>query len=168
MKRENKKMQHPSRLMIYTTLLFALLCQLFPWTGQGIIFRPDFMLVVLVYWLLRTPQLCNMGTAWIVGMLVDLATGSLLGQHALAFTLTAYIALSFQRRLVLFTVTQISFYVLGLLFFSRFVILILKLFTGNDAPTWHYFWPVFTGILLWQLLRLVFGTLARPKSHQSE
>ena len=161
-------MKAPSRLMIYLTLFFALLCQLFPWTGQGIIFRPDFMLVVLIYWVLRTPQLCNIGTAWVVGMLVDLGTGSLLGQHALAFTLTAYVALSFQRRLVLFTVTQISFYVVGLLFFSRFVILILKLFIGNDAPTWHYFWPVLTGIILWQLLRLVFGTLARPKSHQSE
>jgi len=160
-------MQGLSRLHVYATLLFALLCQLFPWTGQGIIFRPDFMLVVLLYWLLRTPHICNVGTAWIIGLLVDLATGSLLGQHALAFTLTAYITLSFQRRMVLFSVLQIAFYIFGLLFFTRFVILILKLLAGYEVPSWHYFWPVLTGMILWQLLRIAFGSLARPKQNES-
>lgn len=161
-------MRAPSLPLIYSSLFFALLCQLFPWTGQGIIFRPDFMLVVLVYWLLRAPYLCNVGTAWVVGLLVDLATGSLLGQHALAFALTAYLALSFQRRLVLFTVVQIVAYVFGLFLFARIAVLILKLFAGNEAPGWHYFWPVITSILLWQLLRFAFGSLARPKSSRSE
>jgi rod shape-determining protein MreD len=88
-----------SILIIYFSLFLALLCQLFPWVGQGVIFRPDFMLVVLLYWLLRAPNLCHIGTAWVVGLLVDLATGSLLGQHALSFTLTAYFGLLYQRRI---------------------------------------------------------------------
>ena len=86
-------MRPASLLTIYFSLLLALLCHLFPWVGQGVIFRPDFMLVVMLYWLLRAPNLCNVGTAWLVGLLVDLATGSLLGQHALSFTLTAFIGL---------------------------------------------------------------------------
>lgn len=153
-------------LLVYSTLFLALLCHLFPWTGQGIIFRPDFMLVVLLYWLLRTPHLCNVGTAWGVGLLVDLATGSLLGQHALAFTLAAYIALSFQRRLVLFSVMQVASYVFGLLIFTRVAILILKLFAGHEAPSLHYFWPSITSLVLWQLMRMAFGTIASPKAHK--
>lgn len=155
-----------SPLFVYASLFLALLCQLFPWTGQGIILRPDFMLVVLLYWLLRTPHLCNVGTAWVVGLLVDFATGSLLGQHALAFTLTAYIALSFQRRLVLFSVMQVVSYVFSLLIFARVTILVLKLFAGHEAPSWHYFWPVITSMLLWQVMRLIFGSIASPKSHR--
>lgn len=157
-------MLKPSPLLIYATLFLALLCQLFPWTGQGIIFRPDFMLVVLLYWLLRTPYLCNVGTAWVVGLLVDLATGSLLGQHALAFSLTAYIALSFQRRLVLFSVVQVASYVFALLVFTRITLLVLKLFAGHEAPSWHYFWPAVTSILLWQIMRMSFGSIASPKT----
>ncbi|MFW5431840.1 MAG: rod shape-determining protein MreD [Methylophilaceae bacterium] len=160
-------MRVPSRLLIFSTLFFALLCQLFPWTGQGIILRPDFMLVALLYWLLRAPYLCNVGTAWIAGLLVDLATGSLLGQHALAFTITAFVALSFQRRLVLFSAMQIASYVFGLLIFARVVILVLKLFAGNEAPNWHYFWPVITSLLLWQVMRLAFGSIARPKTSKA-
>ncbi len=161
-------MDKPRRLFIYISLFLALLCQLFPWTGQGIILRPDFMLVALLYWLLRAPYLCNIATAWVVGLLMDLSTGSLLGQHALAFTLTAFIALSFQRRLVLFTALQIFSYVFVLLAFTRLTLLVLKLFAGHEAPSWHYFWPAVTGIILWQIFRLTFGSIARPKANRAD
>ena len=157
-------MRHTSLVSIYITLLMALLCQLFPWVGQGIIFRPDFMLVVTLYWLLRAPNLCNVGTAWLAGLLVDLATGSLLGQHALSFCFTAYVALSYQRRLVLFNKGQLVVYVFILLLIERIVILLLKLFASNENPGWVYFLPIFTGLLLWQLMILIFGCLTRPKS----
>jgi rod shape-determining protein MreD len=149
---------------VYLSLLVALLCQLFPWVGRGIIFRPDFMLVVLLYWILRAPNLCSVGTAWFVGLLVDLATGSLLGQHALTFTFTAFIGLSYQRRLVLFNAWQLAGYVFALLVFERVAILLLKLFAGNDNPGWHYYWPIFTGMLLWQFMIFIFGSITRPKT----
>lgn len=156
-------MRPTSLVAVIITLLIALICQLFPWVGQGVILRPDFMLVVILYWLLRAPNLCNVGTAWIAGILVDLATGSLLGQHALSFTLTAYIGLSYQRRLVLFNPWQLAGYVFGLLMFARLLMLILKLFEGNGFPGWSYFLPVFSGLLLWHIMIVLFGALTRPK-----
>ena len=157
-------MRHTSLVSVYLTLLIALLCQLYPWVGQGIIFRPAFMLVVLLYWLLRAPNLCNVGTAWLAGLLVDLATGSLLGQHALSFTITAYIALTYQRRLVLFNSWQLAGYVLALLIIERIVILLLKVFAGNENPGLQYFWPVVAGLLLWHFMILMFGGLTRPRT----
>lgn len=157
-------MRPASIVIIYFSLLVALLCQLFPWVGQGIIFRPDFMLVVLLYWLLRAPNLCNVGTAWLVGLLVDLATGSLLGQHALSFTLTAFLGLLYQRRLVLFNTWQLAGYVFTLLVFERVTILLLKLFAGNENPSGHYFWPILAGMLMWQCMVFFFGSITRPKT----
>ncbi len=157
-------MRQTSLISIYLSLLFALLCQLFPWVGQGVILRPDFLLVVILYWLLRAPNLCNVGTAWLAGLLVDLATGSLLGQHALTFSITAFVALTYQRRLVLFNTWQLLGYVFALLMIERVLILLLKLFEGNDNPGFSYFWPVLTGLLLWQLMIVLFGSLTRPKT----
>ena len=157
-------MRHTSLASVYLTLLIALLCQLFPWVGQGIIFRPAFMLVVLLYWILRAPNLCNVGTAWVAGLLVDLATSSLLGQHALSFTITAYIALTYQRRLALFNGWQLAGYVLVLLIVERIVLLLLKIFAGNDYPGLQYFWPILAGLILWQCMILMFGGITRPKS----
>ncbi len=157
-------MHRTSLFSIYFTLFIALLCQLLPWGGQGIVFRPDFMLVVILYWLLRAPNLCSVSTAWVAGLLVDLATGSLLGQHAFSFTLTAFAALSYQRRLVLFNTWQLTAYVFTLLIIERMVLLLLKLFAGNENPGWHYLWPIVTGLLLWQLMVLIFGGLTRPQT----
>ena len=158
-------MRRTSPISVYLSLLTALLCQLFPWVGQGVILRPDFMLVVILYWLLRSPNLCNVGTAWFAGLLVDLATGSLLGQHALTFSVTAFVALTYQRRLVLFNTWQLLAYAFALLMIERVLILLLKLFEGNENPGFMYFWPAITGLLLWQIMILLFGSLTRPKTN---
>lgn len=143
---------HNSKLKsIYLSLLVAFICLLFPWSGLALKLRPDFMLLVIIFWLLRAPNQCNVGTAWFIGLCVDLATGGTFGQYALAYTVTAFFAVVYQRRLVLFNATQQLVYVFLLLMISQIILLILKTFAGTEAPGWTYFLPSITGILMWQL-----------------
>ena len=137
---------------IYFSLMVAFMLYLLPWAGFGLMLRPDFVLLVLLYWLLRAPHLCNVGTAWMLGMLVDLASGSLFGQNALAYAFTGFVALTYQRRLVLFNEWQQAGYVLLLLLLTQLSLLILKLFAGADLPGWSYFLPSVSGVLLWQVV----------------
>jgi len=148
---------------IIFTLIVALTFQLYPWYGNGIILRPDFLLVTTLYWILRAPNLCNVGVAWFAGLIVDLSTGSLLGQHALSFALTAFFGLQYQRRIVLFNKWQLSAYVLTLFTMERLIILALKLFADHDGPGWTFMLPIITNLLLWQLLIVFFGAPTRPK-----
>ncbi len=141
---------------VYLSLLVAFLALLLPWSENALQIRPDFVLLVIIFWLIRAPQLCNVGTAWFVGLFVDLATGGVFGQYALAYTLTAYFAVIYQRRLVLFNGMQQAFYVFLLLIISQLTLLLLKLFSGAEAFGWQYFLPSFTGILLWQIA-VLFG-----------
>ena len=142
----------PARLFyIYGALLLALVLQMLPWAGSGLMLRPNFVLLVLLYSLQRAPHLCNIGTAWLAGLVVDLAYGGLFGQHALAYAFSAYFAVSYQRRLALFNVWQQAAYVFALLVLTQITLLILKLFAGADNPGWDYFLPSVSGILLWQL-----------------
>ncbi|MCB5208055.1 rod shape-determining protein MreD [Methylovorus mays] len=147
----------PNLSTIYLTLLAALLCQLLPWSGIALTMRPDFVLLVLLYWLLRAPHLCNIGTAWFAGLVIDLATGGLFGQAALAYALTAFFALIYQRRLTLFNIWQQAAYVFALLVFNQGTLLILKMFAGGESPGWGYFYPCITGIMLW--LAVIFTRL---------
>lgn len=148
---------------IYLSLLLAFIAYLLPWSGYGLTLRPDFVLVVLLFWLVRAPQLCNVGTAWLMGLAVDLASGSMLGQSALAYALSAFGAVQYQRRLVLFTDLQQSVYVLLLLLLSQLVLLLLKLFAGSPLPDWSYFMASLSGLILWQILAIsnLFGMMAR-------
>lgn len=137
---------------VYLSLFLALLLHMLPWSGFGLWLRPDFVLMVLLYWMIRAPHLCNIGSAWVMGMLVDLAGGDLFGQHALAYIITAFFAVTYQRRATLFNRTQQAGYVFTLLFVSQLVLLVLKLFGGAELPGSRYFLPSVTGLLLWQLV----------------
>lgn len=138
--------------LIYLTFAIAFVCYLLPWAGFGLLLRPDFVLLVLIYWLLRAPHLCNIGTAWMLGLLVDLASGSLFGQSALAYTITAFVAVFYQRRLALFSEWQQAGYVLLLLLLHQLILLVLKLFSGGEVQGFSYFLSSLTGVLLWQAL----------------
>jgi len=130
----------------------ALILQILPWSGWGLVIRPDFVLLTLIYWLLRAPQLCNIGTAWFIGIIIDIATGGLFGQNALAYAFAAFFAVIYQRRLALFNIWQQAAYVFALLILTQATLLVLKLFAGGNSPGWIYFLPCVTGILLWQLV----------------
>lgn len=137
---------------ILLSLMCAYMAYLLPWAGFGLMLRPDFVLLVAIFWMLRAPQYCNVGTAWMLGLLIDVGSGSLFGQNALAYTITAFLAVVYQRRLVLFNEVQQTGYVLLLLLLNQSVLLILKLFAGDPLPGWSYFLPSVTGILLWQVI----------------
>ncbi|MCB5188791.1 rod shape-determining protein MreD [Methylobacillus caricis] len=137
---------------VYFSLLAALVLQMLPWSGIALVMRPEFILLTLLYWTLRAPHLCNIGTAWFAGLVVDLITGGLFGQYALAFALTAFFAVTYQRRLALFNIWQQAGYVFLLLIFTQVTVLILKLFSGGEVPGWEYFFPSISGILLWQFV----------------
>lgn len=155
-------MQIVSLKHVYISMLLALICQLLPWDGFGLQVRPDFLLLVTIYWLLRAPHLCNIGTAWFAGLVIDLATGGLFGQNALAYALTAFFAVSYQRRLSLFNIWQQTAYVFALLILTQTTVMVLKLFGGSDVPGWGYFLHSVSGILLWQIVIFSRGIEAPP------
>ncbi len=147
----------------FFTMLVGLVFQLYPWSSSGVIIRPDFLMVIALYWLLQAPYHCNVGWVWFAGLLVDLSTGSLLGQHAFTFAVTAFLGLLYQRRLVLFNRWQLYLYVVALFGVQRLLILLLKLFAGSEMPDWTYSLPVISDLLLWQIMIMAFGELTRPK-----
>lgn len=130
-------------------MLPALLLLMLPWSGWGLMLRPDFLLLTLIYWILRAPHLCNIGTAWLAGLVVDLVSGGLFGQNALVYTLVAFFAVNYQRRLVLFHAWEQTAYVFAMLFVAQLILLVLKLFSGGEIPGWPYFLSSFSGIILW-------------------
>ncbi len=149
---------------VYLSLLAAMVCYLLPWSGVGLLLRPDFVLVALLFWMLRAPHLCNIGTAWALGLAVDFAGGGLAGQTALAYTVTAFLAVQYQRRLVLFSEWQQAGYVLLLLLLSQLIMLPLKLLSGGGLPDWLFFASSLSGLALWQLLAVTRVLGLAPRS----
>ena len=78
----------PLTLLLLSSLL-VLLLSVWPMPGWALWLRPELPLLLVVYWILALPFRLGMVYAWLMGLGLDLLTGSLLGQHALALTLVA-------------------------------------------------------------------------------
>jgi rod shape-determining protein MreD len=121
---------------IWGTLLLALLfnmVQNIGWWGRAA-WAPDVLALVLVFWNVHQPRRVGMLAAFVFGMLVDVHQGSVLGQHALSYTVLSYFGITIHRRLLWFSVPQQALQVLPLLLTSHVVSLIVRLWVGDGFP----------------------------------
>lgn len=86
-------------LTIGISVLAALILTIVPLPGWAQMLRPAWVALVVFYWVLALPERFNVGWAWIIGLLLDALTGSLLGAHALALVLIAIIAARWHLKL---------------------------------------------------------------------
>lgn len=150
-----------SALYVMFTLFLALILNLLPGTSGNIYWRPDFVLLLVLYWSIYLPRMSMMGLAWAMGLFMDLAHGVLLGQHAFAYTLAAYVAARYHRRILFFPSWQQALYIFVLLLGVQTVILTLRLITFGVFPGWGYFMQSLSGALLWPLLTPILQSTLR-------
>jgi rod shape-determining protein MreD len=86
-----------------------------------------------------------------LGLLMDVHAGSLLGEHALAYSLLAYGAISLHRRLPWFGPLGRMLHLLPLFLAAQVCTLLVRLLTGDALAGWAYFLPSLTATLIWPL-----------------
>ncbi len=148
---------------IIFTLLMALLLNLLPWSGWGWWVRPDFAALVLLYWCIEQPRKIGFSVAWLLGLLMDVADGSLFGQHALAYTILTFAGIVLHRRVQRFSVTPQALHVLPLLLLNDTILLLVRLATGSDFPGYWYFFSSVIGALLWPAVSFLLKLPQRPR-----
>jgi rod shape-determining protein MreD len=138
--------------VILLTFIVALLLTVIPLPEWARYVRPDWVGLVLIYWCMALPERVGVTTGWFMGLLVDMLTGSLLGQHALALTVVAYLTLRFHQRLRLFPVLQQSLTVLVLLILHQLLALWISRIIGRPGAPWFFWAPSVLGMLIWPLV----------------
>lgn len=73
--------------------------------------RPQWMMIIVLFWVMMLPYQCGVFFAWSVGLLTDLIVGTPLCEHALIFAILAYLVLKFRRIILPAPALQQSFYI---------------------------------------------------------
>lgn len=137
---------------IFTTLFFAMVLALLPMPDWTVWLRPAWVLMVLVYWAMVTPARVSVGVAWMMGLVLDLLNGTLLGEHALAFTIVIYFVSKLHIRLLMSPLIQQGISIFVFVLFYEFIIYCIQGFIG-ELPGSHLYWlSAVTSMLLWPWL----------------
>lgn len=135
--------------IIFATFVVALILMLLPMPEWAVWYRPAWATMVLIYWVMEAPHRVNVGVAWLIGICLDVLNGTLLGEHALAMIIVAYIVARMHTRLRMFPILQQGFFVLFLVFFYQSVLYCVQGFIGQLPTTWLYWSASMTSMLLW-------------------
>ena len=113
-------------LIIWLTLVLGLCWQIIPWSASYYMFKPHLLMLILAYWLIALPHRVSIGTAFILCIIVDLSSGSILVIHAFILSVIAYLLIfKFQliRNLALW---QQSFILFGISLCYNFLIFVFQ------------------------------------------
>ena len=142
-------------LFIVVTLVIALAFNMLP-LGR-IVWLPDLLMVLLAFWGLNQPQRVGMGTGFALGLLMDVDRASLLGQHALAYTLLMYVAGAASRRMSWFSSPVQALHLLPLFAAVHGIQVLMRVVAGGIFPgpmllvaplIEALLWPLVSGLLL--------------------
>ena len=145
--------------LLPTSMVVALLLGLLPLPGWLQPYRPYWLALVLVYWVIEAPDRVGIGFAFLMGIAADLAFGSLLGEHALRLTIMAFIVQRFRAQLRFFPLSQQALAIAGLLLNDRVVGAVLHLALGEPLLPAAFWWAPLIGMLLWAPVFLLLDRL---------
>ncbi len=148
-------------IIILLSLLLALIATIIPMPLNVDAFRPDWVLVVVIYWSIALPNRVNVITAWVMGFLLDVLLGSTLGVHAAAMALSVYISAVNYQKIRNFSVWQQAIIVGVLAALYHLIIFWMQRFLSDAVFLPQLLYPVITSIILWPWAFLLLRKIRR-------
>lgn len=122
--------------------------------------RPDWVALVVIYWIMALPERVGLATAWSLGLLMDAISGGVLGVQALSLTLAAYVVARFHLQLRAFPVWQQSLALVPILALAAFPSYWLAGMGNRGDPLFP--WPgILTSALIWPWIFAVLRDVRR-------
>jgi len=147
--------------VIYVSFLVALMLSALPLPEDLQWWRPEWVLLVLLYWIVALPTRIGLGTAWVLGILLDVLEGSLLGLNALALTIVAYIMILVYQRVRMFSWLQQVLFVFALVALDQIIAHWVKGILGVSSQSLMFLVPALISAVLWPALFMLLRGVRR-------
>ncbi len=147
--------------VIVATFAVAMLLDILPLPAGLRLYWPEWVAMVLLYWVVALPHRVGVITAWVVGLFVDALQGSVLGLHALCFSVMTYFTLILYQRIRLFPRWKQAMVVAMLIGIYMLLALWLKNLTAPVERSFSYWLSMLVSAALWPWLFVLLRDIRR-------
>ena len=148
--------------VVLPSMIVALMLVMLPLPDWAAHFRPDWVTLVMIYWVMALPEHVGVTIAWVFGLLLDVTQGAILGQHALGLVLVAYLVMLEYQRIRVFSLLQQSLVILVLLLIKQLLVLWVSGIVGQAPEDLvSYFMPSLVGAIIWPWLFVILRDVRR-------
>jgi rod shape-determining protein MreD len=147
--------------LILATFFVAFLLAILTMPNWSLWARPEWVLLVLIYWALAFPEHCGVLTAGCVGLLQDSLTASPLGKHMIAFALITAIVVAMHRRFRMYDLWYQARFIFLFVLIEYLIFYFVDKLAGNPTLLIMMFAPALISALIWPWLMVVLRGLRR-------
>ncbi len=151
------------RLVSISIAFFIMIIPMSEWFAA---LRPFTLAMVVIFWILETPQKMHFGRVFLIGLVLDLASISTFGEYALRLLIIAGIIHQIRSQFRFYPIWQQALFVMALLYVDQIVLSVLKLLHGLPQQSFEAWVSPVLAFLIWPWLYMILDNIrlqSRPK-----
>jgi rod shape-determining protein MreD len=148
-------------MIVIGTLIVGFILSQMPLPSMLVWWRPEWVAMIVIYWVMALPNRFGIGMAWVSGLALDILKGSLLGMNALSLTTIAFLTLILHRRLRMYPLWQQALMVLVLVGINQLIFHWIQSLTGSTGDTLIFLLPAVVSAILWPWVFVVLRGIRR-------
>ena len=114
--------------------------------------RPNWMLLVLFFWVMELPHRIGLIAAWVIGLLLDALLGEPLGLNGLLLASVTFVTWRFFERLRMYALAQQCATVFALVLGAELVRYAVITLGSERALEWQLIWVAVASTVIWPFL----------------
>jgi len=137
----------------FLTALFLTLLPMPLWTSW---FRPEWLLLVTMYWCLALPHRVSLGSAWCIGILLDVINGTAFGLHSIPMLVIAYLTVKLHHVVRVYPLYQQAIIVFVAVIMYQLILIIIHGLVGEWSSTQFYaLFSAISSAIIWPWLFII-------------
>lgn len=143
--------------VIVLTVIIAMMLMLVPLPDTARYFRPEWVVLTLMYWAMALPHRVSIGVGWLTGLLMDVMMGGTLGVMAFSYAFAVYLIARFHLQLRQYPLWQQALTILSVVTLVHLV----SIMAARPDLEWVLWMPVVTSTLMWPVMYAVLRKIRR-------
>jgi rod shape-determining protein MreD len=142
-------------MLLFLTFVFGIVLTLIPLSGFWEWFRPNWLMLTLIFWMRALPRSIGFLVAWLCGFGLDSIQGTVIGQYPLVFLVVALLVSLTRNHSNYFSYVQQLIWVAVIVGVSQLLSMLISVMaSGVTCPLW-YLSSFFASVLAWPFVDAV-------------